>query len=48
MVGSSCLAREASDPVALVAAACAAFAFAADTLLPGLAGLAAVFQHWLH
>ena len=42
MVGSSCLAREASDPVGLVAAACAAFAFVADTLLSGHAGLAAL------
>ena len=31
-----------------VCKAAAEFAFAADTLLPGLAGLSAVFQRWLH
>ena len=53
MLGSSCLAREASAPVhcsvgkvavALVGAVCAAFALAADALLIELTGLAAVMH----
>ena len=52
MLGSRCLAREASSPVgvaacALIAAVSAAFAQPADTSLPKLADNTAVLHHGL-
>ena len=53
MVGSSCLAREASDPMFAklqlhLLLQLVQHLHLLQTLLPGHTGLAAVFQHWFH